>query len=62
MENECNATGSSIGAAVDQAQKKRVLNIKSKRKQNLVKKAHELAQLANLQITIVIYDKEHNAL
>ena len=35
---------------------KRVLNMKSKRKQNLVKKAHELAKLANLQISIVIFD------
>ena len=36
---------------------KRILNMKSKRKKNLVKKAHELARIANLKITVVIYDK-----
>ena len=41
---------------------KKILNMKSKRKQNLVKKAHELARLAKLQITIIIFDKDHNCL
>ena len=40
-------------------QSKRVQNIKSKRKQNLVKKSHELARIASLKIVLVIYDEDH---
>lgn len=39
---------------------RRILNLKSKRKKNLVKKAQELALLGNLQITVVIADIKKN--
>ena len=39
---------------------KNFINKKSKRKQNLVKKAHELAKLANLKVTLIIFDPLHN--
>ena len=38
------------------------MNIKSKRKQNFIKKAHELAQVANLKVAVVIYDAVSNAM
>jgi len=37
-------------------------NKKSKRKQNIVRKAQELAEIANLKIAIIIYDPEQNVL
>ena len=36
--------------------------MKSKRKQNIVKKVHELARLANLKISLVFFDPAHNTL
>ena len=43
-------------------QSKRILNMKSKRKQNLVKKAHELARIADLDILLVVFDKDHQSM
>lgn len=43
-------------------QRKKLLNIKSKRKQNFIKKAHELSQVANLKVAVVIYDAATNAM
>ena len=36
------------------------LSKKNKRKKNLVKKAHELALMANLKVTVIIKDTERN--
>ena len=55
------------GAAIDNLrqqkyQRKKMLNIKSKRKQNFIKKAHELAQVANLKVAVIIYDAATNSM
>ena len=36
------------------------LSKKNKRKKNLIKKAHELALMANLKVTVIIKDTERN--
>ena len=44
----------------DQKDKRRLQNLRSKRKKNLIKKAHELAMLGNMKVTVVIYDPKWN--
>ena len=41
---------------------KRIHNMKSKRKQVLVKKAHELARIANLKVVMIVYDDSHKTM
>ena len=46
----------------DPEERRRIQNIKSKRKQNLIKKAQELASIASLYVTVVVYDPALNVL
>ena len=46
----------------ERAENRRILNLKSKRKRNLVKKAHELAIIGNLQVTLIIADVQKNVI
>ena len=39
-----------------------MLNIKSKRSQNVAKKMHELAQITDLKVKIIIYDAKKNVM
>ena len=41
---------------------KRIQNMKSKRKQVLVKKAHELARIASLKVVVIVYDDSHQTM
>ena len=52
----------SNGPSPGKTQTKSVLNMKSKRKQNMVKKAFDLAKMADLKISITFFDKQHNTM
>ena len=43
-------------------ERKKLLNKKSKRKQNVIKKVHELARVADLKVTVIIYDPKSNVM